>query len=106
MILLFKPYKVGDFIDINGKKGTVTNINIFHTEMKSPDHRTIITPNAVITSDTVINHTTIGTLRVDVSVGISYSADIQQAKSVLTQVIADNEYIINEPAPGVFVNEL
>ncbi|USN56805.1 MAG: mechanosensitive ion channel family protein [Candidatus Peribacteria bacterium] len=106
MILTFKPYKVGDFIEVQGRKGTVTNINIFNTEMISAEHKTIITPNSVITSDTIINYDKIGNIRVDVTVGISYSADLQQAKKVLQTVVEANTHTLDTPVPGVFVSEL
>lgn len=106
MILTFKPYKFGDFIDIGGNKGTVTNINIFNTEMISPEHKTIIIPNSSITSGTILNHNKIGNIRVDVTVGISYDADISKAKKVLQTIVEANTHALDTPAPGVFVSEL
>ncbi len=106
MILFFKPYKIGDFVTINGNKGTVKQIAIFDTTLITPDHKTVIIPNSLITSNNIINGSRQGNTRVDVSVGISYDADIKKAKEVLTKIITDHPLALSHNGSGVFVSEL
>ena len=87
MILLFKPYKVGDFIDAQGHTGTVHSIQIFNTVLKTPDNKTVILPNAPISTGAIVNFSTEPQRRVDMSFGIGYDDDIDAAKRTLQELI-------------------
>ncbi len=106
LILLFKPYKIGDLIDIQWIKGHVTEIGILNTTLTTLDNNTAIIPNGPIINDNIVNLTTKDSIRVDVGVGIGYNEDIDQAKKALQTVIDENQHIIDHPGNWVFVNEL
>lgn len=106
LILLFKPYKVGDFIEAQGEKGTVEKIQILNTVLTSPEQKTIILPNGAIANGNVINYSKSGKIRVDLNVGISYSTNIQTAKEVLLKAIEKNPLVLSDPKPVVGVSEL
>lgn len=106
LILLFKPFKVGDMIEAQGFTGTVQAINIFVTTLLSPDNKTIILPNGPLSNDSLTNLTSSGALRVDLVVGISYDADIAKAKGVIMEVMKNHPKVLDSPAPSVNVLEL
>ena len=101
MILLFKPYKVGDFIEAQGVSGTVREIQIFNTLLATTDNKTIIIPNGKLSNETVTNYTQAGTRRVEWVFGISYGDDYQKAKELLDVYIAEDKRILSTPAPMV-----
>ncbi len=101
MILLFKPYKVGDFIEAQGVSGTVKEIQIFNTLLATTDNKTIIIPNGKLSNETVTNYTQAGTRRVEWVFGISYGDDYQKAKELLDIYIAEDKRILSTPAPMV-----
>lgn len=106
MLILFKPFKIGDFIEGGGIKGTVKEIQIFNTILSSPDNRKIILPNSKISSDTITNYSAIDRRRVDMVFGISYSDDMKKAKKVLTDLVASDPRILKDPKPFVAVTKL
>jgi len=106
LILLFKPYKVGDLIESMGKLGVVKEIQIFTTVLLNPQNKTIILPNGVVSNGEITNYTREGKLRVDLSIGISYDSDMKKAKNVLTKVLENDEKVLKDPAPFVGVSEL
>jgi len=106
LILLFKPFRVGDLIEAQGYFGHVTAINIFITTLKTPDDKTVIIPNGPLSNGTVTNLTTIGQLRVDLVIGVSYDANIQQARDVIMEVMKNDPQVLQDPAPSVNVLEL
>ena len=106
MILVFKPYKVGDFIEAQGHSGTVNSIQIFNTVLKTPDNKTVILPNAPVSTGALVNYSTEAQRRVDLAFGIGYGDDIDKARSVLDEVIAADQRILKDPAPFVAVSEL
>jgi small conductance mechanosensitive channel len=106
MILIFKPFKVGDFIDAQGHMGTVREIQIFNTIMKTPDNKTVIIPNGGLATGSMVNFSTEPTRRVDMSFGIGYSDDIDKAKSILMRLLEEDERVLKDPAPAVAVAEL
>ncbi|MEZ4806297.1 MAG: mechanosensitive ion channel [Flavobacteriales bacterium] len=106
MILLFKPYRVGDFIETQGHSGTVNSIQIFNTILKTPDNKTVVLPNAPISSGALVNYSTEEQRRVDLTVGIGYGDDIDKARSVLQGIIAADERILKDPEPLIVVGEL
>ena len=97
MILLFRPYKVGDFIQIQGYSGTVKDIQIFHTVIITLEFHTVIIPNSPISTDTIVNYTTNPHRRVDITFGISYKDDIDKARGVIMEVVKENKLILEEP---------
>ena len=99
MLLLFNPFKVGDLISAQGHTGVVKEIQIFVTTLLSPESRTIILPNGPLANGDITNFTTEGKLRVDLTFGISYGADIQKAKTVLTEVMQSHPAVMKDPAP-------
>ncbi|MBI1185471.1 mechanosensitive ion channel [bacterium] len=106
MILIFKPFKVGDYVEMQGHAGTVREIQIFHTVLMTPDNRKIIIPNAPVSTGSMTNYSAEATRRVDFVFGIGYDDDIDEAKKILNELIAADERILNEPAPFVAVKEL
>jgi small conductance mechanosensitive channel len=106
MIVLFKPFKVGDFIDAQGYMGTVKDIQIFNTILKTPDNKTIIIPNGGLSTSSMTNFSTEETRRVDFTFGIGYGDDIDKAKKVIESVIKTDSRIFADPAPFVAVSEL
>lgn len=106
LILVFKPYKVGDLIDSQGQVGWVKSIQVFNTILLSPDNKTIILPNGAVSNGTITNLSAAGTIRVDLVVGISYSANIKKAKEVALQVMQEDPQVVADPAPSVNVLEL
>jgi small conductance mechanosensitive channel len=106
LILFFKPYRVGDIVEIGGATGTVEQIQIFNTILATPDRTTIIVPNAQATGGNIVNYTIKGTRRVDMVFGIGYEDDILKAKQLLETILAEDERIFKDPAPTVAVLEL
>ena len=106
IILIFKPFKVGDFLDAQGYMGTVNEITIFTTILKTPDNKTVIIPNGALSNGSMVNFSTEPTRRVDMSFGIGYGDSIEKAKQVLTQLVDSDERILKDPAPQIVVDEL
>ena len=106
LILLFKPYRVGDRIETMNRTGLVTDIQIFHTTMLTLDNRTIILPNGPIMNADIVNYMTQGVIRVELTVGISYDSDIQKARNLLLDVMHNHPLVLKDPEPAVVVTEL
>ncbi len=106
IIVLFKPFKVGDFIDAQGHMGTVKDIQIFNTILKTPDNKTIIIPNGGLSTSSMTNYSTEENRRVDFTFGIGYSDDIDKAKKVIDGVIKADSRIFSDPEPFIAVSEL
>ncbi len=106
MLLILKPFKKGDFIEAQGYKGTVSEIQIFSTVLKTPDNKIIFIPNGGLSTSSLINYSREEDRRVDFSFGIGYGDDIDKAKSVIKQVIDSQDKILPEPAPFIAVGEL
>lgn len=106
LLLLFKPFKVGDFIEAAGKLGSVEEIQVFNTILNSPDNRRMIVPNAKVTGDIVTNFTDISKRRIDLVFGISYGDDMKKAKEALERVVKSDPRILKDPAPTIAVFEL
>lgn len=106
LIILFRPFKSGDFIDAGGITGTVDKIEIFQTTMKTPDNKRVIVPNAKITGGHITNFSAESTRRVDLVIGISYDSDLLKAKNILKDIINNDERVLPEPAPNIQVSEL
>jgi small conductance mechanosensitive channel len=106
IILLFKPFKVGDYIEAQGHSGSVNEIQIFNTILKTPDNKTIIIPNGGLSTGSMINYSTEPRRRVDFVFGIGYGDDVDKAKAVIQQLIDGDERILKDPAPFIAVSEL
>ncbi len=106
MLILFRPVKVGDYVEAAGVAGIVEEIQIFTTQMRSPDNKTIIVPNSKLIGDNIVNYSTKGTRRVDMVFGIGYSDDIDKAREVMRSVIAEDARILADPAPLIAVSAL
>ncbi len=106
LVLLFKPYKVGHLIEAQGHTGWVKEIQIFVTILATPDNKTVIIPNGAISNGNITNYSTMGKIRVDLIMGISYDSDIRKAKTVLLDVMNKHEKVLKDPAPFVGVESL
>jgi small conductance mechanosensitive channel len=106
MLVLFRPYRVDDYVDIGGVAGTVVSISLFTTELKTPDNQKVIVPNAGITSNVITNVTANPIRRVDLVIGIGYDDDIKKAKEVIQGVLAEEKRILPAPEPLIAVSEL
>ena len=106
LMIIFRPFRVGDYIEGAGVAGTVEAIQIFTTQLNSPDNKTIIVPNAAITGDNIVNYSTKGTRRVDFVFGIGYEDDIDQARQIIGDIFAQDERVFKDPEPVVVVSEL
>ena len=106
LMLIFKPFKVGDYVQAGGESGTVEEIRIFTTQLKTPDNKTIIIPNAQITSGSITNYSAKDTRRVDMVFGIGYDDDIKKAKQVISDILANDERVLKDPAPMIALSEL
>lgn len=106
LMIIFRPFKVGDFIEGAGTSGVVEAIHMFTTTLRTGDNKTIIIPNAKLSNDNIVNYSTKPTRRVDLTVGASYDADIKQVREVLKSIIEADERVLAEPAPLIAVSEL
>jgi small conductance mechanosensitive channel len=106
MLIMFRPIKIGDFVDAGGVTGTVQSIDIFNTTIYSIDNKKHIVPNALITGDVITNVTANDTRRVDLEIGIGYDDDITRAKGILAAIIKKEERVLEDPATNIAVSEL
>ena len=106
MLLIFRPFKVGDFVDTAGTAGSVEEIGIFSTTLKSPDNVKIVVPNSQVYGQTIKNFNGFETRRVDMVMGISYDDDIQRALDTITGIVTKDERVLADPAPLVAVSNL
>jgi small conductance mechanosensitive channel len=106
LLIMFRPFKVGDFIEGAGISGAVESIQIFTTTLKTPDNKMVIVPNAKLMNDNITNYSAKETRRVDLVVGVSYDADLAQVKQVLTDIANKDERVKSDPAPLIAVSEL
>jgi small conductance mechanosensitive channel len=106
LMIIFKPFKVGDYVEGNGIAGTVSEVDIFTTHLTTPDNKIIIVPNAQITSSNIINYSALGTRRIDLTAGIGYGDDIDKAKAVLKKIVDSDSRILKDPECTIAVAEL
>tara|TARA_R110000868_G_scaffold398869_1_gene672305 strand:+ start:169 stop:987 length:819 start_codon:yes stop_codon:yes gene_type:complete len=106
MILIFKPFKVGDIIEAQGYTGGVADIQIFNTILKTPDNKTIIIPNGGLSTGSMVNYSTEARRRVDWTIGIGYGDDADKAKEVLLGMLNDDKRVLQDPAPVIVLAEL
>lgn len=106
MIVGFRPYKVGDFIEAGGVTGTVEQVQIFTTVMRTGDNKKIIVPNSQVMAGEITNYSANPTRRVDLVAGCGYDDDLDKVRGVLEGIIADDDRILSDPAPQIAVSEL
>ena len=106
LIMIFRPYKVGDLVESQGQLGVVREIQMFTTTFLSPDNRLIIVPNGSLSNGIIKNHSAEGVMRVDMNVAVAYGADLARTKGILLDLLKRNAQVLAEPAPVVAVGEL
>ena len=104
LILLFKPYKVGDWVKIGDYEGEVDSIQIFNTLLKTANNKIVILPNSIITSGPILNTSSLGVVRLDLSFSTDIKTDIDLVRSIILQCAKDNTKVMQDPAPKVFYN--
>ena len=106
LIMLFRPYKVGDLIEAQGEIGVVIEIQIFTTKISTPGNKLVIIPNGALSNGNIKNYTELGELRVDLTIGVSYDADIKETKEALMRAMNSQSNVLKDPAPSVNMGEL
>jgi small conductance mechanosensitive channel len=106
LMIIFRPFKVGDFVEAAGVSGSVQAIHIFTTTLITPDNKTIIVPNGKIGNDNIINYSAQATRRVDLTVGVSYDADLKEVRAILEDIVSKDSRILSDPAHQIAVAEL
>ncbi|AAN56338.1 mechanosensitive ion channel [Shewanella oneidensis MR-1] len=106
LMVLFRPCRVGDYIEAAGIAGTVDEITIFSTKLRTPDNKVIVAPNSSIMNGTITNYSASENRRIDLVICVSYSADLAQTKKVLTEILDNNQYVLKEPGYTVGLSEL
>lgn len=106
LMLVFRPFKVGDFIEAAGTTGSVEEIQIFTTRLRTPDNKLVIIPNSKVTGDNIVNYSAKDTRRVDMVFGVSYDDDVDKVKALITDELGKDERILKDPAPIVGLVEL
>jgi len=105
LMIIFRPFRVGDYVEGGGTAGIVEEIQIFTTKLRTPDNKSIIIPNAKITGDNIVNYSAKDSRRMDMIVGVSYDDDYDQVKEVLQDILAKDGRILEEPAPTIGIVE-
>lgn len=105
-LLILRPFKITDYVEIGGTGGTIIEINFFHTVLNSPDNRRIVVPNAKVLGDTITNYSLNDTRRIDMIFGISYESNLKQAREILETIIQSDNRILAEPVAVIAVGEL
>jgi small conductance mechanosensitive channel len=106
LIMIFKPIKIGDFIEAQGQSGTVKEIEIFTTKLNTPDNKEIIIPNGALSNGNIVNYSTEATRRVDFTFGVGYASDIKKTKEILFGILNSHPLVLKEPAIAVNLSEL
>jgi small conductance mechanosensitive channel len=106
MILLFHPYRIGDYIQAQGQEGTVKEIHIFNTEIITSDNKTVFIPNGGLSSNVIVNFNTKQTRRIDITVNVEYGTDYDFAKSTIMDILQSDKRILSDPAPYIVLSAL
>ncbi|SNZ00590.1 mechanosensitive ion channel family protein [Flagellimonas pacifica] len=106
LLMIFKPYRIGDLIEAQGVLGVVKEIEIFTTKLITPENKLAIVPNGALANGNIVNYTAEGKIRVDTVIGVGYGEDIKKTKEVLLNVLTSNPQVLQDPAPSVNVMEL
>lgn len=106
MLIIFRPFKVGDYVEAGGTAGSIEAVGIFHTTFNTPDNKEVIVPNSSITGGNITNYSAKETRRVDLVFGIGYGDDIKLAKETLEEIVNADPRVLKDPAPTIAVSEL
>ena len=106
LLISFKPFKSGDFVEVSGVAGIIEEIKVFSTQLRTGDNKTVIIPNGSITSGSIVNYSAKPTRRIDLVIGVSYNADLAQTKEILLKIANEHELVLKEEAITVGVSEL
>jgi small conductance mechanosensitive channel len=106
MLVLFRPFTKGDFVEAGGTSGTVDEVGIFTTVLNTPDNRRIIVPNGQITNDTITNFSAYDTRRIDLMIGVGYGDDLKKARATIDETIRAHDKVLDEPEPAILLMEL
>ncbi len=106
LLLIFRPFKAGDFIEAAGSSGVVEEMHIFTTHLRTGDNRLVIVPNAKLTGDNIVNYSAKDTRRVDMVIGVGYGEDLKRVKAVLGEILSADDRVLEDPAPVIGVLEL
>lgn len=106
LMIIFRPFKAGDYIEAAGTAGTVEEVQLFTTKLKTPDNKTVIIPNAQVTAGTITNYSARDTRRLDMVFGVGYGDDLDHVKRVINQVLAEEPRLLKDPEPVVAVLNL
>lgn len=106
LLMIFKPFKIGDLIEAQGELGNVKEIEIFTTKLVTPENKLVILPNGALSNGNIVNYTEEGVLKVFHTIGVSYDANIKKTKEVLMNVLTSQEKVLSDPAPVVEVSAL
>ncbi len=105
MLIVTRPFEIGDYVEVAGVDGTVKAIGIYYTILDTVDNKKTVIPNGSVTSSPIINYTTNGTRRLDLEFGVAYNADIDLVKKTLLDIATDHALVLKDPAPSVFMTE-
>ena len=106
LIIIFRPYKIDDYVEAGGTAGTVEAVHVFTTIFRSPANKTVIVPNSQIMDGTITNYSTKSQRRVDFGVGVGYEDDLDKVKSVLTDILDSDDRVLKDPPPTIAIMEL
>mgnify|MGYP000483238965 CR=1 FL=1 len=106
LLISFKPFKAGDFVEVAGNAGIVEEVHIFSTQLRTGDNKTVIIPNGAITSGTITNYSTKPTRRIDLVIGVSYDADLAKTKQILTTIVENHALVLKDEPATIGVSEL
>lgn len=106
LLILFRPFRIGDYVLVGGVEGTVESINLMHTYLVTPDNREAVVPNAKVGGDAIINYNRRGTRRFEIKVGIAYNDDIGKAMDIVRGLLDADARIMKDPAPGIWTDSL
>ncbi len=106
LIIMFKPFRVGDFIEAQGVSGTVAEIQIFVTKLTSTNNQVIFVPNGALSNNNIINYSVAGTRRADINFTVSYDSNLQQVKNILNNIVQNDPRVLKVPSPSVIVTGL
>lgn len=106
MLIMFRPFRVGHYVEVAGTSGTVKEVRIFATILNTPDNKVVTVPNGPIIAGNIVNYSEMPTRRVDMVFGVGYDSDLSKVKQILQEVIAEDERCLKDPAPTIVVGEL
>lgn len=106
MLLIFKPISIEDFVEISGKSGTVEDVGLFYTQLRTPDNLTVNVPNSIMVDSVTINYSKKPNRRLDLAIEVAYGTDIEKAKQVITDTVTSHEKVLADPAPFVRMTQM